>query len=67
MAKVSILMNGYNSEKYLKEAIDSVYSQTFLDWEIIFVDNCSSDKTKDIVDSYDNKIYYYKTDQTDLK
>jgi len=64
MAKVSILMNGYNSEKYLKEAIDSVYAQTFDDWEIVFIDNCSIDSTKNIVDSYDNKIKYYKTETT---
>lgn len=63
MAKVSILMNGYNSEKYLKEAIDSVYAQRYNDWEIIFIDNCSTDKTKQIVDSYDDKIKYYKTEK----
>lgn len=63
MAKVSILMNGYNSQQYLKEAIDSVYAQTFQDWEIIFVDNCSTDDTKKIVDSYNDKIKYYKTIQ----
>lgn len=56
-------MNGYNSEKYLKEAIDSIYAQTFKDWEIIFIDNCSTDSTKSIVDSYDEKIKYYKTDK----
>jgi len=62
MARVSILMNGYNSEKYLKEAIDSIYAQTYNDWEIIFIDNCSTDSTKEIVDSYDGSIKYYKTD-----
>lgn len=61
MAKVSILMNGYNAQKYLREAIDSVYAQTFEDWEIIFIDNCSTDNTKKIVDSYNDKIKYYKT------
>ncbi len=61
MIKVSILMNGYNSEKYLKEAIDSIYTQTFKDWEIIFIDNCSTDKTPEIVKSYNEKIKYYKT------
>ena len=66
MVKVSILMNGYNSQKYLKEAIDSVYAQTFKDWEIIFVDNCSTDDTKKIVDSYDDKIKYYKTEKNIL-
>lgn len=63
MIKVSILMNGYNSEKYLREAIDSVYAQTFDDWEIIFIDNCSTDRTEEIVKSYDEKIKYYKTDE----
>lgn len=61
MAKVSILMNGYNSEEYLKEAIDSIYEQTFKDWEIIFIDNCSTDSTREIVKSYNEKIKYYKT------
>ena len=63
MRRVSILMNAYNSEKYLKEAIDSVYAQTFENWEIIFIDNCSTDRTKEIVESYDDKIKYYKTEQ----
>ncbi len=63
MTKVSVLMNGYNAQKYLKEAIDSIYAQTFKDWEIIFIDNCSTDDTKSIVDSYDEKIKYYKTDK----
>ncbi|MBF0441065.1 MAG: glycosyltransferase family 2 protein, partial [Oligoflexales bacterium] len=36
-------MNCYNSEKYLKESIDSVYAQTFGDWEIVFIDNASTD------------------------
>lgn len=63
MAKVSILMNAYNAEKYLHEAIDSIYAQTFEDWEIIFIDNCSTDDTRKIADSYDDKIKYYKTDK----
>lgn len=64
MAKISILMNGYNAQAYLKEAIDSVYAQTFQNWEIIFIDNCSVDNTKNIIDSYDDKIKYYKTNVT---
>lgn len=63
VAKVSILMNGYNAQEYLKEAIDSIYSQTFSDWEIVFIDNCSTDKTEDIVKSYDEKIKYYRTEK----
>ncbi len=36
MPTVSVIMNCLNGEKYLKEAIDSVYAQTYKDWEIIF-------------------------------
>ena len=61
MPKVSILMNAYNAQKYLKDAIDSIYAQTFQDWEIIFIDNCSTDDSKLIVDGYDDKIKYFKT------
>jgi teichuronic acid biosynthesis glycosyltransferase TuaG len=63
MAEVSILMNGYNAQKYLKEAIDSIFDQTYEDWEIIFIDNCSTDKTKEIVFSYNEKVKYYKTEK----
>ncbi len=57
-------MNGYNAQRYLKGAIDSIYAQTFTDWEIVFIDNCSTDNTKNIVESYDNTIKYYKTEKT---
>jgi glycosyltransferase involved in cell wall biosynthesis len=63
MATFSILMNCYNCEKYLREAINSVYSQTFSDWEIIFIDNSSTDQSPEIAKSYDEKIKYYKTDK----
>lgn len=57
---ISIVMNCYNSQKYLKEAIDSVLAQTVSDWEIIFWDNQSTDQSKDIVLSYsDPRIRYF--------
>lgn len=62
--KVSVLMNCYNSAKYLREAIDSVYAQTYTDWEIIFWDNNSSDESAEIAKSYDDKVKYYKGDVT---
>lgn len=59
---VSILMNCYNGEKYLKEAIDSIYAQTYDNWEIIFIDNCSVDGSAEIAKSYDDgRLKYYKT------
>ena len=48
---VSIIMNCFNGEKYLKESIDSVISQTYKNWEIIFWDNQSNDKSAKIFKS----------------
>jgi glycosyltransferase involved in cell wall biosynthesis len=62
MPKISVLMNCYNGEKYLKEAIDSIFVQTFTDWEIVFIDNCSIDNSAEIAKSYGDKIKYYKTE-----
>ncbi len=56
---VSVVMNCYNSDRYLKEAIDSVYAQTFLDWEIIFWNNASTDRSAEIAKSYDDKLLYF--------
>ncbi|HIO70838.1 MAG TPA: glycosyltransferase [Campylobacterales bacterium] len=64
MAKFSILMNCYNCEKYLKEAIDSIYNQTYSDWEIIFIDNCSTDSSSEIAKGYDSRLKYFKTSKT---
>src|SRR3990167_6709516 len=60
---VSVVMNCCNSDRYLKEAIDSVYAQTFLDWEIIFWDNASTDHSAEIAKSYDDKLLYFLGDQ----
>lgn len=64
MPKVSILMNCLNGERYLKEALDSVYAQTWADWEIIFMDNASVDKSAEIAQSYDSRLQYHRTQQT---
>ena len=61
---VSVIINCYNCEKYLKEAIDSVYAQSYQNWEIIFWDNASEDKSSSIAHSYDNKIKYFKASRT---
>jgi len=61
---VSIIMNCYNSDRFLKEAIDSIYAQTFLDWEIIFWDNASTDSSGEIARSYDDKLKYYRAENT---
>ncbi|MBI3632685.1 MAG: glycosyltransferase family 2 protein [Candidatus Vogelbacteria bacterium] len=59
---VSIIMNCYNGEKYLREAIDSVYAQSHINWEIIFWDNASTDDTKKIATSYDSRLKYFRAD-----
>lgn len=61
--KVSILVNCYNSEAFLKEALDSIYRQTHQNFEIILVDNCSVDRTAEIAHSYDSKLKYVKTEK----
>lgn len=61
-------MNCYNSDEFLKEAIDSVIGQTHQRWEIIFWDNQSTDKSEEIVRSYnDRRIrYFYALEHTTL-
>mgnify|MGYP001198032909 CR=1 FL=1 len=54
-------MNCHNGQKFLKESINSVYDQTYKNWEIIFVDNMSEDNTAEIAKSYDNKLKYFRT------
>ena len=51
---VSIIINCYNSDKYIKQTIDSVLTQTYDNWEVIFYDNASTDDTKEIISSYNN-------------
>jgi len=50
--KISILLPVYNGEKYIKEAIESVWNQTFRDFELIVIDDGSNDKTPEILDGF---------------
>lgn len=65
---VSVLMNCYNGQKYLRTAIDSVLAQTYENWEIIFWDNQSTDHSAEIARSYgDPRInYFYASEHTPL-
>ncbi|MCX6723123.1 MAG: glycosyltransferase [Candidatus Staskawiczbacteria bacterium] len=51
-AAVSVLMTVYNGEEYIKEAIDSIISQTFESWQLVLVENASIDNTRNIINSY---------------
>lgn len=62
---VSILMTAYNREKYIAEAIESVLGSTFKDFELIIVDDCSTDNTLTIASSFvakDKRIKVFKND-----
>lgn len=60
MPKVTVIMNCYNSAEHLREAMDSVFGQTWADWEIVFWDNCSTDESPAIAQSYGPKVRYFR-------
>ncbi len=60
---VSVIMNCFNGERYLREAIDSVFAQTFDNWEIVFWDNASTDGSASIAKSYGPKVAYFKAEK----
>lgn len=55
---ISIIMPVYNSEEYVQRAIDSVFSQTYINYEFIIVDDGSNDDSKKIISNYKDKIIY---------
>ena len=74
MKKISVLMPTYNDSKTIMEAMDSIVSQSYDNWELMVIDDGSSDETKDIVNNYikDNKLskkvkYIYQDNADQLK
>lgn len=61
---VSVIMPSYNTAEYISESIASVQEQTYTDWELIIVDDCSTDNTDEIVKPflYDKRIKYIKNE-----
>lgn len=60
---VSIIMPSWNTEKYIAKSIESVINQTYENWELIIVDDCSTDNTDEVVHKFnDKRIKYYKND-----
>ena len=55
MELVSIITPAFNSESFIAETINSVISQTYQNWEMIIVDDCSTDNTKNIIRSFQEK------------
>ena len=56
-------MNCYNGQEYLKDSLNSVINQTYKNWELIFYDNCSNDKSKNFFEYKKNnsKFKYFKS------
>lgn len=62
---VSIIMPSYNTAKYIAESIHSVLAQTYEKWELLIVDDCSTDNTDEIVKPFlaDERIRYFKNEK----
>ena len=69
MPKISVVMSVYNSEKYLRDSIDSILRQTFTDFEFIIINDGSTDNTANILNDYglkDNRIKIINQDNMGL-
>lgn len=63
---VSIVLPIYNGQKYMRESIESIINQTYKNWELLILDDCSSDSTSIIAKEYvlqDSRIKYYRNEQ----
>ena len=66
MDKIDILMATYNGEKYLKEQLDSILNQTYSNFRLLISDDCSKDRTREILKEYEQKdnrikVFYQET------
>ncbi len=63
--KISVIMPVYNAERFLRKAIDSVLIQSFTDFELIAIDDCSTDSSYEILCEYerkDDRVKVYKNE-----
>lgn len=62
---VSVIMPSYNTEEFISESIKSVQRQTYENWELIIVDDCSTDNTDEVIRTFlsDTRIRYIKMEQ----
>ena len=61
---VSIIMPSYNTAPYIMETIQSVLNQSYQNWELIIVDDCSTDNTDQVVACIrDERIKYFKNEK----
>ena len=61
---VSIIVPSYNCAKYLPDTINSVLAQTYTNWEMLIVDDCSTDNSEEVIKSFgDPRIRYLKNEK----
>lgn len=63
---ISIVLPIYNGERYMRESIDSVLAQTYKNWELLILDDCSTDSTPEIAREYverDKRIKYHRNEK----
>ena len=62
---VSVIMPSYNTSDFICETIESVLKQTYTNWELLIVDDCSTDNTDEVVRSFlsDNRIKFFKNEK----
>lgn len=63
---ISIILPIYNGEKYMRESIDSILNQSYTNWELLIIDDGSTDNTPAIASEYkdmDSRVHYYKNEQ----
>lgn len=62
---VSIIMPSYNTAEFIEESINSVINQTYTNWELIIVDDCSTDGSEEIIKKFtqDERIKFYKNER----
>lgn len=64
MPRVSVIMPSYNKEKYIAKSIASILNQTYKDFELLIIDDVSTDSSVDIIQSFDDKrIRFYQNKQ----
>lgn len=56
MPQISIVVPVYNAEKYIEQAVDMVMKQTFTDWELILVEDCSKDNSAEVLRSLESEL-----------
>ena len=53
---ISVIVPNYNHASFLKQRIDSILNQTFQDFELIILDDCSTDNSREIIETYRNHL-----------